>query len=83
MRVSLCPSCGRVALADFAFCPYCGAVLHAGPGLAEASAVFDRMGQAWDAARSRRIEALLGELLELETDVETLLQCVDGVPDRL
>lgn len=45
MNVRFCPSCRSLILADFRFCPYCGAAASKGPGLSEALAgPFERMG---------------------------------------
>jgi hypothetical protein len=47
MNVRFCPSCRSLILADFRFCPYCGAATAKGPELAEALAEpFDRLGGA-------------------------------------
>ena len=44
MNVRFCPSCRSLILADFRFCPYCGAAAAKGPGLAEAlSGPFEKM----------------------------------------
>lgn len=78
MKVSFCRSCGRVTLAGFLYCPYCGVALRAGPGLGEAFGALDRMAQsredAANEARSSRIDVLLEALDDLETDVEALLE---------
>jgi hypothetical protein len=36
MTVHFCPHCGRLNLADFLYCPYCGMPVAPGPGLEEA-----------------------------------------------
>jgi hypothetical protein len=44
VNVRFCPSCRSLILADFRFCPYCGAVAAKGPGLEEAlSGPFEKM----------------------------------------
>ncbi len=51
MNVRFCPSCRSLILADFRFCPYCGAAAAKGPGISEALAgPFERMGASVDAA---------------------------------
>ncbi len=68
MNVRFCPSCRSLILADFRFCPYCGAPAPRGPSLAEAlSAPFERMGGGVfdEAARSLdRLEADMDLILE-------------------
>jgi hypothetical protein len=44
MNVCFCPSCRSLILADFRYCPYCGAPAAKGPGLAEALSPFDKLG---------------------------------------
>ncbi len=45
MNVCFCPSCRSLILADFRYCPYCGAAAAKGPDLAEALAgPFDKLG---------------------------------------
>lgn len=78
MKVSFCRSCGRVTLAGFLYCPYCGIALRPGPGLGEACEALDRMEPAQAetarAAREQRIDLLLEALEELEVDVDAMLE---------
>ncbi len=75
MKVSFCRSCGRVTLAGFLYCPYCGVALRPGAGLHEACEALDRMEPARaEAVRNQRIDSLLEALEELEIDVDTMLE---------
>jgi len=45
VNVCFCPSCRSLILADFRYCPYCGAAAAKGPGLDEAlSGSFEKLG---------------------------------------
>lgn len=70
MTVRLCPVCGRLNLADFRYCPYCGEPAARGPGLAEAlEDPFRRL----DALGAERRFVILGEKLDLlEAEFELL-----------
>lgn len=76
MKVRFCAECGRLILADFSFCPYCGRRAKGGPGLEEAlGAPFERLERSRSrlpvaaesafAAATSRLEALEAELGEI------------------
>jgi hypothetical protein len=51
MNVRFCPACRSLILAEFRYCPYCGAATPRGPELAEAMAgSFERLAGATAAA---------------------------------
>lgn len=76
MNVRFCPSCRSLILSDFRFCPYCGAQVDRGPGLAEAlDGPFSRIegeGLKPEGAAGRFAE-LEGELERLEADMDLLM----------
>jgi hypothetical protein len=74
MNVHFCPSCRSLILAEFRFCPYCGAEAAAkGPGLSEALAQpFERL----DRARTPPLGFAQAEesLRRLEADMDLILE---------
>jgi len=80
MNVHFCPRCGRLNLADFSYCPYCGEPAPRGPGLEEAlegpMRRIEESGAAPDGAAARvgrRMAELMACLDALESDMEELL----------
>ncbi len=78
MTVHFCPGCGRINLADFVFCPYCGVEIAPGPGIEEALDVpFRKLESlAPDGAAPSSLEDLArleSELACLERDMDDLL----------
>ena len=80
MNVHFCPRCGRLNLADFLYCPYCGEAVSRGPGLEEAlegpmrRIEESRTGPDGAVARvGRRMTELMACLDALESDMEELL----------
>lgn len=75
MKVGFCGSCRRLILADFSFCPYCGAELGKGPDLAES--VEEPMARierkALRLVVSKRINELEAQLDDMELELESLL----------
>lgn len=80
MNVHFCPRCGRLNLADFSYCPYCGEPAPRGPGIEEAlegpmqrieesraapDGAIDRVG--------RRMAELMARLDSLEADMGELI----------
>jgi hypothetical protein len=83
MVVHFCPHCGRINLADFLFCPYCGVAVSAGPGLPEAiEEPFARMERlapwAGPADASAELEELAARLAAIEADIDELLAARKG-----
>lgn len=81
MKVHFCPACGRLNLADFSFCPYCGTEVRprAGPGLAEAVAPsFSRLEQGSRSRTLEEIEGLAAQLDLLESEMDLLLETARG-----
>lgn len=76
MKVRFCTSCGRLILADFMYCPYCGSEAFKAPSLAEViETPFDRLEERAAAASvAGKIAELSAELERLEADMETLLE---------
>ena len=76
MNVCFCPSCRSLILADFRYCPYCGAQAAKGPGLAEAlSAPFERLGAPGRASSgSAAAGAVEGDASPARTSVFTRLE---------
>lgn len=84
MNVRFCHECRSLILADFRFCPYCGAASAKGPGLSEALAgPFDRLGAASPAAgrgaegAAGRVDVFAGaaaSLDRLESDMDLILE---------
>lgn len=81
MKVDFCGSCRRLILADFRYCPYCGAEKPKGPGLAESlEEPLGRLeGQARRLRVARHIEELAARLDGIELEMEALLSS-DGAP---
>ncbi len=85
MNVRFCPSCRSLVLADFRFCPYCGAAVAVkGPGLSEAlEAPFAGLGRAGGALAGAEGGAggpfALAEerLRRLEADMDLLLEAME------
>ncbi len=81
MKVQFCPACGRLNLADFSFCPYCGTEARpkAGPGLEEALAPsFSRLEQGGKSRILEEIEGLAAQLDLLESEMDLLLETAQG-----
>ena len=80
MPVRFCPRCGRLNLADFSYCPYCGEAVSRGPGIEEALAGplrrLEEMGiprEGASARMSRYLSSLRESLDALEADMDELL----------
>lgn len=75
MKVGFCGSCRRLILADFHYCPYCGAELARGKGLDES--VDEPFARIEKSARKRlvdaRIDELEAQLDTMELELESLL----------
>lgn len=81
MKVQFCPACGRLNLADFSFCPYCGtqARPRASSGLEEAVAPsFSRLEQGSKSRTLEEIEGLAAQLDLLESEMDLLLETGRG-----
>ena len=81
MNVRFCPSCRSLILADFRFCPYCGAPAFDGPGIATALdrpfAALEGAQAPLGAARAARGQAFAEaeEMLDrLESDMDLILE---------
>jgi len=75
MKVGFCGSCRRLILADFSYCPYCGAALSKGPSLEESvQEPFARMEhRAVRVLVTERIDELEALLDTMELELESLL----------
>ncbi len=75
MKVRFCGDCGRLILADFLYCPYCGAKLAPqGPALDEALATpFRRLERDSDGAALRGLEEASRRVAALEAEMEALI----------
>jgi hypothetical protein len=85
MNVRFCPACRSLILADFRFCPYCGAsVAVKGPGLSEAlEGPFAGMGSGGaspgssEAAGPSVFASAEASLRRLESDMDLLLEALE------
>jgi len=80
MNVHFCPRCGRLNLADFSYCPYCGEPAPRGPGLEDAlegpmRRIEDSRSRPDGAAAlvGQRMSELMACLDALESDMEELV----------
>ena len=80
MNVHFCPRCGRLNLADFSYCPYCGEPVPRGPGIEEAlEGPMRRLEEARPASEGsdirvmRHMTELLASLDALEADMEEII----------
>ncbi len=82
MKVGFCGSCRRLILADFSFCPYCGAETRRGPDLAESvEGSFARIERkVLKIVVTERIDELESQLAAMELELESLLEA-RGAPD--
>ena len=82
MKVGFCGACRRLILADFSYCPYCGAEANRGPGLAESvEAPFSRIEKkVLRIVVTERIDELESLLATMELELESLLEA-RGSPD--
>jgi len=82
MKVGFCGSCRRLILADFSFCPYCGAETRHGPDLAESvDGPFARIERkVLKIVVTERIDELESQLATMELELESLLEA-RGAPD--
>jgi len=81
MKVQFCPACGRLNLADFSFCPYCGTQARpkAVSGLEEAVAPsFTRLEHGGKSRILEEIEGLAVQLDLLESEMDLLLETARG-----
>lgn len=79
MKVGFCPSCGRLVLADFRFCPYCGMETRPSPGLEEVVGdSFARLEKSLSERTLEEIQALEAQLDLLEADMNLLLETAPG-----
>jgi hypothetical protein len=83
MNVRFCESCRSLILSEFRFCPYCGAEVPRGPGLAEAlDAPFERLegsraGTEADCARSeRRFKDLVHALDRMDEELDLIFDAL-------
>ena len=77
MKLDFCPSCARIVLRGFGYCPYCGAALRAGPGFEEAlREPFERLAGMQADFRGRKIEELLLELETLEAEIDEIVRAL-------
>ncbi|HUX40307.1 MAG TPA: hypothetical protein VMV83_03985 [Rectinemataceae bacterium] len=76
MKVGFCGSCRRLILADFSFCPYCGAETRRGPDLAESvEGPFARIERkVLKIVVTERIDELESQLATMELELESLLE---------
>jgi hypothetical protein len=84
MNVRFCPECKSLILADFRFCPYCGAAAAKGPEMEAAlEGGFARMGagqapvpggRARDEARAKVFAGVEESLRRLESDIDLILE---------
>jgi uncharacterized OB-fold protein len=86
VKVRFCADCGRLILADFSFCPYCGKGVKAGPGLEEALAPsFSRLeaegrgasGSGAGSLAETAFSAAAGKLEALEAELGEILAMVE------
>ncbi len=77
MNLRFCESCRSLVLAEFRFCPYCGAPMSRGPGLEEAlSLPLARIEKARDG--QARFAYLAERLDRLEADMDLILSQLDA-----
>ena len=77
MNVRFCPSCRRLILTEFRFCPYCGAPAGRGPGLDEAlERPFARIEDAVapKSGAAGRFAELEETLARLEADMDCIIE---------
>jgi len=80
MNVHFCPGCGRLNLAEFLYCPYCGKPVPRGPGIEEAlEGPMRRLEETREATGGtekrvvRHMTELMASLDAIESDMEELL----------
>jgi hypothetical protein len=77
MNVHFCPRCGRLNLADFLYCPYCGLAVEPGPRLGETlDASFGRLEAMRDRRGSRR-DRVTEEIARLKEGLEAIESDID------
>lgn len=75
MNVRFCPSCRSLILADFRYCPYCGAAASKGPELSDALAgPFENMDGARPNPRTDVFARAEASLDRLESDMDLILE---------
>ncbi|HUW42179.1 MAG TPA: hypothetical protein VMV90_14330 [Rectinemataceae bacterium] len=77
MNVRFCESCRSLVLAEFRFCPYCGAPMSRGPGLDEALSLPLARIEASRAGQARFAE-LAERLDRLEADMDLIISQLDA-----
>ena len=82
MKVGFCGACRRLILADFSYCPYCGAATRRGPDLVESvEEPFARIERkVLRVVVTERIDELESQLATMELELESLLEA-RGAPD--
>lgn len=83
MVIHFCPRCGRINLADFLFCPYCGVSISPGPSLNEAIerpfASMEKLAKGHGRKDgAAELESLEARLSALESDIEEILAAKGG-----
>jgi hypothetical protein len=79
VNVRFCESCRSLVLADFRYCPYCGAPVSRGPGIEEAlSLPFARIEAARGASAPARFAELAERLDRLEADMDLIISHLDA-----
>jgi hypothetical protein len=74
MNVRFCPTCRRLILADFLYCPYCGTAAAKGPELSEALAgPFERMDGPQRFGKPDLFASAERSLDRLESDMDLIL----------
>jgi len=77
VNVRFCESCRSLVLAEFRFCPYCGAPMSRGPGLDEALSLPLARIEASRAGQARFAE-LAERLDRLEADMDLIISQLDA-----
>jgi hypothetical protein len=75
MNVRFCPNCRSLILAEFLYCPYCGAAAVKGPELSEALAEpFERLGGTRPSGKTDPFSGAERSLDRLESDMNLILE---------
>jgi hypothetical protein len=75
MNVRFCLDCRSLILADFRFCPYCGAAAAKGPEISEAlTEPFERLGTQPSARKSDLFSGAEESLGRLESEMDLILE---------
>jgi hypothetical protein len=81
MKVRFCAACGRIILATFSFCPYCGAAIENSGSIDEiVEPAFEKLEH--DVLLCGRIDRMIAELDGMEHDLAEIIGASEPTSSR-